>query len=167
MSEVIDKPAEAAAPADNPVPAKKREVVLVEPRIGLAEHKRQEWVVEAEEGTMPEDILEPVYWSHVAARFNRLDRIEVRQETGEWICELIVVNAERNWASVHVSAFHDLRKVPTTAPSSSIKHRVIWKGNHKKHCVIRIADAAIIQEGFATAALAQEWMANHERVTAI
>lgn len=159
MSEVLDKPAEAAT--------KRREVIIPEPRIGEAQYKRNEWVVEAEEGTVPDDVLEPVYWSHVAGKFNPMDRIEVRMETGDWVMELIVVQAQRNWARVHVTAFHDLRTTSAEAPASSVKHRVLWKGNHKKHCVIRIADNALIQEGLATKALAEEWMANHERVTAI
>lgn len=159
MSEVQDKPAEAAT--------KKREVILVEPRIGEAQYKRNEWVVEAEEGTTPDDVMEPVYWSHVASKFNPMDRIEVRMETGDWVMELIVVQAQRNWARVHATAFHDLRQTSSEAPAASIKHRAQWKGNHRKYCVIRNADNAVIQEGLASKALAEEWMANHERVTAI
>lgn len=159
MSEVMDKPVTATEP-------KKREVILVEPRLGLAEHKRQEWVVDAEEGTTMEDIVQPHYWAHVAGRFNPNDRIEVRLETGDWIADLIVVSAARNWARVHVAAFHDLAGESTDVPRSAIKHRVVWKGGHKKHCVLRIADGALIQEGLQTKALAEEWMVNHERVTA-
>lgn len=160
MSEVIDKPAVAAA-----APTKRREVVLVESRLGLAEHKRQEWVVDAEEGVSVEDVLDPMYWAHVAGKFNIHDRVEVRQETGEWILELIIVGVGKNWARMFVAAAHELSKTVAEAPRVAIKHKVEYKGAHKKHCVIRLADSALLQEGFATKALAEEWLANHERVT--
>jgi hypothetical protein len=153
---------EAAVAVDKPAPA----ITLVEARMGLSESKRQDWVVDAEEGHTVEQVLDPMYWAHVAPKFTLYDRVEVRVDTGEWMLELIVIQTGRNFARVHVAARHDFTTSPSAAaPKSSIRHKIEYKGTHKKHCVIRIADSALLQEGFQTRDMASEWLANYERVT--
>ena len=61
----------------------KRAVILNPQRRGLAEQMRQDWVVNAEEGTSVQDVLDPSYWAHIAAELQQYDHIEVRLETGE------------------------------------------------------------------------------------
>jgi hypothetical protein len=102
---------EAAVAVDKPAPA----ITLVEARMGLSESKRQDWVVDAEEGHTVEQVLDPMYWAHVAPKFTLYDRVEVRVDTGEWMLELIVIQTGRNFARVHVAARHDF----TTSPSAA------------------------------------------------
>lgn len=144
--------------------AEKRAVILNPQRMGLAEQLRQDWVVNAEQGTKIEDVLDPQYWAHMAAQMQPYDRVEVRLETGEWLMELIVIGVGRNWAQVHLAHKHDLEEMADTIPAA-VKHRVEWKGPQRKHCVIRIADSQILQEGFSGKHEAYAWMANHEKVT--
>ena len=152
-----------AAVAERPE-TKRREVVLVESRLGYASHKRQDWVVEAAEGTTVEDVLEPSYWAHVASKFYDRDRIEVRLETGEWLLDLIVIGAGRNWLRVHLAARHDLAEAPNDMPASAIKHKAVYKGTHKRWIVLRLSDSAEISSGHATKEMADEALRNHERV---
>jgi hypothetical protein len=151
MTEVATKPAEKSARILNPQ------------RMGLAEHLRQDWVVNAEEGTTISEVLDPQYWSHMAAVIQPYARIEVRLETGEWVAELMVVNVGRNWAQVSLLVKHDLEA--RSENPVALKHKVEWKGPQKKHVVIRIADSMILQEGFSEKSKAIEWMVNHEQVT--
>lgn len=150
MSEVQDKVA--------------RSVILNPQRIGLAESMRQDWVVNANEGTEVSDVLEPAYWSHVAAQMQPYDRVDVRLETGEWLLELIVMSVGRNWAQMHLCAKHDLQPITDTLPGA-IKHKVEWKGPQRKFAVIRTADSACIHDGFASRDEANAYLSNHERVT--
>lgn len=159
--------AEPAA-VTNPSPTSvvvKREAVLVRQRMGLAEHKRQDWVIDAEQGTLPDDVMKTEYWAHVAAEFSQWDTVEVREESGAWIMKLRITACDRNWARMYAEAFYDLSKVSTLAPDDAVKYHVVFRGSHKKHCVVRISDGALLQEGFQTKALAEEWLRNHERVT--
>lgn len=142
-----------------------RAVILDPQRMHLAEHSRQDWVVNVEAGTTVEDILEPAYWSHIASSMEPFDRIDARMETGEWLLELIVVECGRNWARVHLAKKHELQAVVAEAPPA-LKHRVEWKGPQHKHVVIRLADNEVIQSGFSDKAAAQQWLAQHEQVTA-
>jgi hypothetical protein len=147
MSEVLEK-------------AKEKRVVILNPqRVGLAEQRRQEWVVDAEEGTTIEDIMDPAYWSHMSAQFQVFDHVEVRLETGEWIAELIVLTPGRNYARVFLKAKHDLMSAEKDEPQTAITHKVEFKGPQRKHVVIRIADGAVIQEGIAAKSEAQAWLA--------
>ena len=142
----------------------KRSIILPENRAALAEYERQDWVVNAEEGTEISDVLEPGYWAHTAARMKPYDRIEVRLETGEWIAELVVIAVERNWARVSLLVKYDLTHHESAVPSAQ-KHRVLWKGPQHKFCVIRISDDQLVQGGFTDKDAANVWMKNHENVT--
>lgn len=150
--------------ADKPKAADKEARQLDPQRIGLAENRRQDWVVNAEEGTRPDDLLVPGYWSHFASNFVQFDHIEVREETGKWISELVVLDSARNWAKVQQLYFHELGK--REAGGAPKAHRVEWKGPQRKHAVIRTADGEVIQDGFSVKAEAEQWADNHERVTA-
>lgn len=152
MTEVASKPAE------------KRAVILNPQRHGLREQLRQDWVVNAENGTKIDDVLDPQYWAHVSALMQPYDRIEVLQETGEWMLELLVINTGRNWAQVHVLHKHDLEQRAESMPAA-LKHKIEWKGPQLKFCVIRIADSEVIQKELASKVAAAEWLAGYERAT--
>lgn len=156
MSEVIEKPA----------PATKR-AVSVQPgmQFKLREQARQDWVVDAAEGTIVEDVLDPQYWAHVASQMQLYDRIEVLVETGEWMLELVCTGVGRNWAQVQILSRHDLTP-PVEAMSAAARYSVDWKGPARKFAVIRKSDSQIVQEGFANRNDANAWLSNHERVTA-
>lgn len=158
MSEVADKPA-AAASAATAKPAR----ILNPQRMGLAESLRQDWVVNAEEGTTPQEVMAPEYWAHMASQLQQFDHVEVRMETGEWIAQLVVVSTGRNWAQMHLAGLIELEKRNEAAVAA--KHRVDWKGPQKKFSVIRSADQVAIQDGFASRVEADRWLANYERTT--
>lgn len=140
--------------------SEKREISIFDTRMLSAEYARNVWIVNAETGTTPSDVLEPIYWAHVASRLSPYDRIEVRAEEGDWVMELIVIACERNWARVHVLHKHELAS-PNAVPAAE-NHQVMWKGPQKKFCVIRVADMQAVQEGFADKRDAYAWMVNHE-----
>jgi hypothetical protein len=141
---------------------KKEARILVPTRMHLAEHVRRDWVVDAEEGTTLDEVLDPQFWAHMAAQMTPFNRVEVRVETGEWVADLIVINCGRNWAQMHLIAQHELQKRQESPPSSE-KHDVLWKGPHLKFCVLRKYDGQMLQQGFQSRVLAQEWLTNYER----
>jgi len=143
----------------------KRTVILNPSRMGLSEYLRQDWVVNAEEGTTVQDILDPGYWAHTSAQMKPYDRIEVRLETGEWIADLIALQVDRNWARVHMLHLHDLVAVASEVPAPQ-KFRVEWKGPQRKHVVIRLSDSLAIQEGFSAKTEAIAWLQTYEQATA-
>ena len=141
----------------------KRAVVLNPQRRALAEQWRQEWVVNAEEGTSIEDVMEPAYWAHVSADMEQFDRVEVRMETGEWTADMIVTGVGRNWATVHLIQKHDLAAPSLSLINAASSHEVVWRGAQHKWGVRRLSDKEVIQSGFADKGTAQAWLNDHER----
>lgn len=140
-----------------------RSNILDPQRHRLAEQVRNAWVVNAEEGTTIQDVLEPSYWAHVARELKPYDHIEVRLETGDWIAQLLVISQGLNWAKVHMLQKHDLA-MSQEAPPSSQKHEVKWRGPQHKWCVMRLIDNQALQTGMEKDE-ASAWMRNYERTT--
>lgn len=142
--------------------AKKSIPVLMPERIGLSEDKRHDWVVDLPMTVTLEEALEPSFWAHVSAQMEPLDHIEVRSEDGSWVAFLIVSFCERNYAKVVLDRqvkLDDNQEVPL----ATVKHKVEWKGPHLRFCVIRIADAALLQQGMRDKQAAYQWMTEHEK----
>lgn len=141
-----------------------RNVVGQPQRMALAEHQRNEWVVNAEEGTTIEDIMSPGYWTHLASFFKPYDHVEVRVDTGEFLLELLVVNCDRNWAKVVCLHQHTLVKAVVDEEAPSL-YEVKYKGPQLKHCVIRKSDGQVIKDSIPEKTEAFAWMRNYERTT--
>lgn len=142
----------------------KRVVILNPQRMLQSEYARQDWVINAEEGTSISDVLDPAYWAHVSAQMKPYDRAEVRLETGEWMLELLVLTSERNWARVHLLQKYDLVATEQVAPPAQ-KHLVKWRGPQHKHCVVRIADNEVLSKDHESAEIAAQWLRNYENTT--
>lgn len=137
---------------------------IAEARFNLSSVFRQDWVVNAEEGTTLEDIKQSGYWAHVAKQLTALDHIEVRAETMEWIAELVVIEQPtRNAARVFVKNYYDLTKIEKPAIAADA-YRIEFKGPQRKHVVIRNSDNEPIQEGLPRKEDAMTWLRQHENI---
>ena len=149
-------------------------------RFKLAEHERNIHSITVEEGTTRAQIINPAFLAHVAAKLRPYDQVEVRCDDGALFAKLLVLQAERTWARVHVLEWHDLttRDVAMTqadeqaqagsaAPATDREQEylVAYKGPHKKWCVIRKADGGYMRETEDSKAAATAWMTDWLRVT--
>lgn len=141
----------------------KRSVQIDPGRMRLAEYERQDWVANAPEGSAIEDILQPGFWSLMAAQMKPYDRVEVRADDGTWLAEVLVLGCDRTWAKVHLLSSHQLTTADVSQ-SQSAKYDVIWKGPQKKWIVLRLADQTIVKEGIPTKDEGFAWMREHEKV---
>lgn len=136
---------------------------LTEARLNSSEFARQDWVVDADEGTTKEELLDVAYWAHVAMKFKPFDHLDVREESGSWVAQLLVVDCGRNWAKVHLMQYHDLSRTAAIETPSE-RYKIEWKGTHHKHSVIRVSDGHVIQNGFGTKDEAMVWLKGHESI---
>lgn len=144
-----------------------------------AEFVRNIFSATPEANTKFEDVLKPAFWAHIAAKLHPYDRIEVTDKEGEWFAELLVVACTRNEARVAILRFVEINPVSLNTVSEtkvsdilgedSTKpvFKVAFKGDKKKHCVIRKIDNEIIKEGFVTAADADAWLVEYEAKTLV
>lgn len=128
----------------------------------LAENARRPWLVYAPADTEPDDLLSPAFWAHNAARFTRLDAIEVWAEDMSWYAELRVLDSGNNWAKVHRKELHQLQAlVPEDSATLLAGHTVKWGGPFAQYRVIRDADQHVLKDKFAIKGDAYAWLANY------
>ncbi|HQU17306.1 MAG TPA: hypothetical protein PLO69_14590 [Gammaproteobacteria bacterium] len=154
---------------------------LASERFKLAEHERNIHSITVEDGITRGQIIDPAFLAHVAAKLRPYDQIEVRCDDGALFARLLVLQAERTWARVHVLEWHNLTtrdvsltqtgKQEQSAPAGPAadkeqEYMVAHKGPHKKWCVIRKSDGGYMREGEETKATATNWLADWLRVTA-
>lgn len=138
-------------------------MVLTSDKFGLAEFKRQIFVVQVDSATTLEDLLKVSYWAHVAAKLHVGDRIEVLSEDYTEFTELQVLDCDRNWARVGVLRSVKMGKRQETSKDKTEdfqgkEHYVDWGGQQQKARVIRKEDKVVIKDGFASKNDAKEYM---------
>ena len=133
-------------------------------RVRLAEYERQDWVVNAADGTTIEDIQDPAYWALIASQFKPYDHIEVRSEDGTWIAELVVMGCDRTWARVHLKNVFKLTSADVAmTQAASIKHEVFWRGPQHKWAVKRLSDNEVLRNECPTRDEAEKWLKEYEK----
>ena len=135
---------------------------LVAPRLVQAEQQRVSWRAIVEAGTTIDEIKEPSFWSYVGVELHQFDRIEVIEESGLYFADLLVVACDRNWATVKVLAFCDLREgEAVVASGAEATHVVEHAGPHHKWRVKRLSDGEILRKEMQTKGEADGWLAEH------
>ena len=156
--------AQKDAPAQEPV---QRKVEQLNPiRMKEGQYERTVWVITAHENTDPADLIDPAYWSHVAAKLRPWDRIEARANDGTWYAELLVMEAGRNWARAVLlnSASLTTSDVAISQANGLSPYEVAYRGPHDKWSVIRKIDREVIHDGEQTQGGAVNWL--NERMKA-
>ncbi len=110
--------------------------------------------------TVPEDLADPAYWAHVAQTLKQRDEVEVWAADGSWRAVVVVLDATKSAARVHLSrvetfAIGDeaMQKVEALSP-----YRIEHRGPHEQWSVIRKSDDAVVHDGEGTRAGAEFWL---------
>jgi hypothetical protein len=146
-----------------PRAAKKEEVRIVQcspGRMKLREHAHNSWSVNAPTGAVPDDVKSSDFWSLMSAKLRPFDRFEVIGDDGSWLVEGRVLSCSRNWAEVVIHNSYTFGKA--TAPDTSKRYKVEWKGPEMLWCVIRNHDSAVIQDKIERKEDAVKFMSEHE-----
>ena len=157
------KPENTKAAAPIELPARKvRE--LDANRMQECEFKRTIWVVTAHEHTIPEDLLVPEYWAHVAEKLRPFSRIEARADDGSWYAEYIVLEASRRWARLHMLSSHNLTTSDVSLSQAKFaEYLVQHRGPERQWSVIRRSDSEMLHEGEQTESGAYRWLSERIR----
>lgn len=151
-------------------------------RLKLAEHERNVHLITVEEGVTRAQIINPAFLAHIAAKLRPYDQIEVRCDDGTIWARTLVLQAERTWARIYVLEWHDLTtrdvslsqaagegqepgKVEAPDAKRDAEFQVVYKGPHKKWCVIRNLDSQYVREGEENKAQAVQWLDQWIKVT--
>ncbi len=117
--------------------------------IGLAESKRQDWVVTVPPNVSVKEVEDSDFWAHVASKFQSLDKLEVRWEDHSQIANLRVLWMQHGVAKVKLINIEELDNSVIDADSlEGSKFEIKWKGPVLKWCIIRKSDSHKIEDGF-------------------
>lgn len=109
-------------------------------------------------GTPIEALKDPAYWANVAQMMNVPGMIHAMPVDGSYYARLMVRSKGPNWAHValveHVK-FESAESVVNKAKGFDIA----WGTGKSKFKVLRLADKAVMKEGFQTREEAAEWLA--------
>lgn len=134
---------------------------IIDPRFKPAEFCRTVWYATPESGTELKQLLEPGYWTHVADKLRKGDRIEAVSEDGTWFAEFYVKTA--NKVEAHLALMRNVELSKPVAqmndedlPEYQVKH--IGGGRFR---VLRTADNVELETGFKGKEEAEKWLSNY------
>jgi hypothetical protein len=137
-------------------------------RVKTAEAARNFWVATVEQGTKREDIRRPEFWALVAKNLRPYDRIELNYDDGSVFAEYLVLSADRAWAKVHELRWEplgtqDVSLTEAAAAEMRRRFKVVFRGQHLKHCVERTDGTKTerLKEGCQDVAEATAWLEGH------
>lgn len=126
------------------------------------EAKQGDWFIRAPDGCRAKDLIDPVFWAHVAKRLNALDEITAVAHDGSWFAKLLVTFSDTREVRVLLLQQWQLENGDVTEDATG-SYEVNWGGPAAKFRVIRRADRKVMQEGFPTREKATEYMLNRPR----
>src|SRR3990167_6885087 len=107
-------------------------------------------------GTTREDMLNPIFWSHVARKLKSLTEIRAMPKDGLWYGVYLVLYADQQQAKLKELSFHSLEVLeePGTAADP---YTVEWISPPVRYGIRRKADKHVMKDGFQTKDQAIAW----------
>lgn len=95
------------------------------------------------------DLMAPEFWSHIASRLRRFQRVEVLNECGRWLSEVCVADCGRVWARVVVMWTVSLEGASSDEADPRSAYKIEYRApDHYR--IKRISDGAVVEKGFTT-----------------
>ena len=116
-------------------------------------------------GTTREDMLKPIFWSHVARKLRPMSEIRAMPKGGEWYGIYLVLYADQTQAQLKELEFYTLDTL-TEPDAESDPYLVKWISPPSKWGVVRKADKVTVKDGFANKDAAIAWKRDNLTKTA-
>lgn len=123
----------------------------------MRETVQMQWFVTAPVGATPEDVLDPVFWTHVSKRLHALDEITIVAYDGSWYGKFLITYADGADVRVRQLSIWDLDPSDTSVNVNAL-FSVSWGGPAQKFRVVRNADNTVVHSGCRTRNDAQKWI---------
>ena len=162
MAEVKDRPkVEEKAVLEQPKEAVRKVEQIIPARVKEASYARTHWSCTVASGTVPEDLLKPEYWSHIAVKMRPRDQVEAWSDDGTWYAEYVVRACDRSWAMLapKMKLNFNSAEIPVEDSPYAVSHR----GAHDQWSVTRKSDGAVLFKEGRTREEADAWMRQYIR----
>ena len=114
-------------------------------RFREADYQRTVWQATAEQGMVPDDLLEPSRWSLVSPQMQPFHRVEVVADDGSWWAEYLVTDATKLWAKLRILQVVQLDEAAKSSSRQKDGFSVKYRGA-KKWSVIRDSDKSVMKD---------------------
>ena len=129
---------------------------LSEAEFSLTESVQMMITVTPPVGTKREEMLDPVFWSHVARRMKPLTEIRAMPRDGAWYGIYLVIYADHLQAKIKELGFWDLDTL-SEPEAESDDYEVKWISPPVRFGVRRKSDGEIVKDKFQTKEQAYAW----------
>lgn len=129
-----------------------------------ASHFRNRWMAVPPAAATIDDVCQPSFWLHSAAKLRRMDIIEVLPEDEAWYAELLVIRIGIGTAKVKVLNHAVIDEVGEEPADFTTE--ISWGGPAHKYRVVRKSDKHVISYGHESKAAAMIAQADYERTLA-
>lgn len=131
---------------------------IIDPQFKPAEFCRTVWSATPESGTTLEMMGDPAYWTHVASKLRKGDRIEVTAADGTWFAEFYIKSANKVEAHVALMRKVELSKSTAKAETEDEPEYIVKHYGGGKWRVMRTEDKAILESDLPSKEKAQAWL---------
>lgn len=135
---------------------------LAESEFHLTEAVMASHVALPAEGTTREDVLNPVFWSHVAKGVRSPAMFHILPKDGAWYGRFLVVFCDALRIKLVELEYRVLDAI-TEAELVNDKYEVKWGGPVVRFRVIRKIDGLVMKENFQDKTAASAWMSTSLR----
>ena len=111
-------------------------------------------------GTTREDMMKPIFWSHVARKLKPMFEIWAMPKDGAWYGKWLVVYADSIQAKLKELHFYPLEELSEPELEGD-PYILKWISPPVRFGIIRKADKAVIKDRFETKELAYAWKAQN------
>src|SRR3990167_1232526 len=129
---------------------------LSEANLALTESLQIFYTATPPVGTTREDMLKPIFWSHVARKLKPLTEIRAIPKDGLWYGVYLVLYADQLQAKLKELSFYSLEALEEPG-SVADPYIVEWISPPVKYGIRRKADKHVMKDGFHTKDQAIAW----------
>ena len=109
-----------------------------------AVHGARQYMLKAPQGVDPDDVLDPMFWTHVAGQLQEFDRIEViANDKSWWGMFMVEWVSPRQAGLMQLALAHRANKKPTLVAEVKFAGVRRWR-------IVRTADNAVLEEDIPT-----------------
>lgn len=133
-------------------------------RFGLAQHSRNVHFYHAPAGSEIDDYLRPEFWTIVGPKLRPLDRIEIQEECGQWLAELIVRSVGGDGVALVLRNYVSIGGAGAPGQKRALEDgsRVVYRGTFDGWCVFR--NETLLIANLPSESAAERWLATHTEV---
>lgn len=124
----------------------------------LRETVQVHWTVTAPAGATIDDVLKPVFWTHVTTKLHTLDEINVIAFDASWYARMLVTFADGADVRVHLLDYTALSDDIGDDKDEDSLFRVSWGGAAQLFRVVRKVDNHVVHHGCRSRKEATKWI---------